>query len=211
MVLEGNMKNWLRIVGILAMAFAVAHCGDSDVRVSTDGGGVRPSPGTFTGTLSDGGSIRIEVGSIEEVVFDCDDEQIQETFSPPREINDDGTFSVKFSDGGRDFHVTGTFRDNNTVDGEINDEDNHCDVSYDAFRGGGGTTATPARTPTGVGPTPTAGSEATATAVDGATATPNDGVTATPGGPTFTPGGGVLTATPGARRRHQDRDARTCR
>jgi hypothetical protein len=182
----------LRVVGILAMALVIAHCGDSDVRVST-GPGVVPSPGTFNGTLSDGGTIRIEVGSIEEVEFTCDGEQIQETFSPPQDIENDGTFSVGFSDGGREFRIRGTFRDNNNVDGTVDDEDNECDVSYDANRGD--VLPTPVRTPTpggeatstpGVGPTSTAGG--------GPTSTPG-GPTSTAGGPTFTPGGGVLTPT----------------
>ena len=143
---------FVRLFMSVAMAMVIAHCGDSDVRVST-GPGTNPSPGTFNGSLSDGGSIRIEVGSIEEIAFDCDDERIQETFTPPQPIDSDGTFNVKFEDGGRDFRVQGTFRDNNTVDGTINDEDNECDVSFDAFRGDGPVpTATPARTPTAGGP-----------------------------------------------------------
>ncbi len=191
------MTKGFRVVGILGMALAIAHCGDSDVRVST-GPGFVPAPGPFNGTLSDGGSIRIEVGSIEEVSFDCDDERIQETFTPPRDIESDGTFNIGFSDGGREFRINGTFRDDNTVDGEINDEDNECDVSYDAFRGGPGQTATPARTPTGVGPTPTGGGGPTATAGGGPTATSGGGPTVTPGpGATFTPGGGGATSTPG--------------
>lgn len=177
----------LRVVGILAMAIAVAQCGDSDVRVST-GPGVVPSPGTFTGTLSDGGTIRIEVGSIEEVEFTCDDEVIRETFTPPRPIDSDGTFDIGFSEGGREFQVSGTFRDNNNVDGTINDEDNECDVSFDAGRGTGGFTPTPARTPT-------PGGGATETPDGGPTST-GGGPTSTAGGPTFTPGGGVLTPTP---------------
>ena len=70
------MKRGLQVIGAIARARAIAHCGDSDVRVST-GPGIVPSPGTFNGSLSDGGSIRIEVGSIEEIAFTCDDEEIQ--------------------------------------------------------------------------------------------------------------------------------------
>jgi len=174
----------------MTLAMAIAHCGDSDVRVST-GPGVVPSPGTFNGSLSDGGSIRIEVGSIEEIAFTCDNEEIQETFSPPQPIDSDGTFNVKFSDGGRDFRVQGTFRDNNNVDGTINDEDNECDVSYDASRGGGFLTPTPQRTPTpgGIVPTATTGDvDPTATAPE--PTDPNATVTPTPatsGGPTGGP------------------------
>lgn len=157
------MKKGFQVAGILAMALAIAHCGDSDVRVST-GPGFVPSPGTFRGELSDGGSIRLEVGSIEAITFDCDDEVITETFTPPQEIENDGTFVLKFSDGGRQFRVEGQFRDNNTVDGVINDENNECDVTFDAFRGDGG--PTPNRTPTPVNST-------------GATTTPG-GLTATP-------------------------------
>ncbi len=191
------MMKGFRVVVILAMAFVIAHCGDNNVSVST-GPGVVPAPGTFTGTLSDGGSIRIEVGSIEEVVFDCGNEQIQETFTPPGKIESDGTFSVGFSDGGREFRVRGTFRDTNAVDGTIDDEDNQCDVSFDASRGVP-TTATPA--PTGVAPTPTG----VAPTPTGVAPTPT-GVAPTPtaGGPTEVgptetpPGGGTArpTATP---------------
>jgi len=173
------MTRGLRMAGALAMALAIAQCGDSnDVRIST-GRGIAPSPGTFTGSLSDGGSITIGVGSIESVTFDCDDETISETFTPPREIDDDGSFSVGFSDGGREFRVEGQFRDNSAVDGTINDEDNECDVSFEAFRGG------PERTPT---PTPTTGGSATAP-----TSTPDTSpiVTATP-----TPTPTATTGTP---------------
>src|SRR5262249_46315851 len=154
--------------GIVAMAFAIAHCGDNDVHVNT-GPGVVPAPGTFTGSLSDGGSIRIEVGSIEEISFDCDGEPIQETFTPPNQIDSDGSFDLKFDDGGCQFRVSGTFHDNNQVDGTINDEENQCDTSFDATRGGVVTTATPARTPTSVGPTPTTNNVATETPVTGET------------------------------------------
>ncbi len=184
------MKKGLRVAGILAMAIAIAHCGDSDVRVST-GPGFVPSPGTFNGELSDGGSITIEVGSIESVTFDCDDEVITETFTPPQEIESDGTFVLKFSDGGRQFRIEGQFRDNNTVDGVINDEDNECDVSYDAFRDGSGGNPTPIRTPTpGGGPTATTGANPTSTGGSGPTPTGGGG------GPTFTPGGGEPTPQP---------------
>src|SRR5688572_9746336 len=99
------MKKGLQVAGLLAMAIAIAHCGDSDVRVST-GPGIVPSPGTFSGPLSDGGTITLEVRSnIESVTFDCDDETISETFTPPRDIESDGSFSVGFSDGGREFRV----------------------------------------------------------------------------------------------------------
>ncbi len=173
------------------MAVAIAHCGDNNVHVSTDVG-VIPSPGTFTGFLSDGASIRMQVGSIEEVAFNCDGAEIQETFTPPKPIDSDGTFDVKFDDGGRKFRIRGTFRDNNNVDGTIDDEDNACDTSYDASRSGG-PTATPARTPTGnvatltpteIGPTPTPGEN------DTPTETPTTDVT--PTGPT--PTGGVSTS-----------------
>src|SRR5262249_55833104 len=101
----------LRIVGLMAMAFAIAHCGDSDVHVST-GGGTNPTPGAFGGTLQrSGGNIFIKVGSIEAIRFDCDNEVTQESFSPAEPVKSDGTFNVSFTDGGRKFRVTGTFRD----------------------------------------------------------------------------------------------------
>lgn len=175
------MTRGLRIVGVLAVAFAVAHCGDSDVRVVADRG-VVPSPGRFTGFMSDGGEITIDVGSIEAISFECDGERIQETFNPPQPIDPDGTFNVKFQDGGRNFRVRGTFRDNNNVDGTVDDADNQCDTSYNAVRGGASTrTPTPAVTPTGnvSGTVPTE--------------TPTSDETETPGGPT---GEGTRTPTP---------------
>ena len=190
----------LRLAGALAMAFMVAHCGDSNVHVTT-GPGIAPSPGTFTGTLSDGGSIQLKVGSIEAVEFDCDNETIQETFDPPKQVDNDGTFDVGFSDAGRKFRVQGTFRDNNNVDGTINDEDNRCDVTFDAVRGN--VVPTPVRTPTGNVPTSTPVAGETSTPVTGETSTPGSGETATPGGgvtATPSPGtsssGGTLTPTP---------------
>lgn len=181
------IKN-LRIAATVAMALAIAHCGDSDVRVSTDSG-VIPTPGTFSGALSDGGTISLEVGSIEEVNFTCDGKEIQETFTPPQPIDSDGTFDVKFQDAGRSFRVRGTFRDQNGVDGTIDDEDNECDVSYAATRGG--TPVTPTRTPSGaVSPsTPTAtGSTRTPDENDSPTATPTATLasSASPTGPTPT-------------------------
>ncbi len=180
--LEGIGMRGLRILGALAMAIAIAHCGDNNVHVSTDVG-VIPSPGTFTGFLSDGASIRMQVGSIEEVAFDCDGASIQETFTPPKPIDSDGTFDVKFDDGGRTFRIRGTFRDNDNVAGTIDDEDNACDTSYEAARSGRPTT-TPTTTPTGKLPTPTP-TETPTTDI-----TPTE-VTPTPTGATMTP-----TATP---------------
>lgn len=174
------MPNGLRLACVIAAALAIAQCGDSDVRVST-GPGFSPSPGSFTGNLSDGGRIRIEVGSIESVTFDCDDETISETFTPPQEVENDGTFVLKFSDGGRQFRIEGQFRDNSTVDGVIDDEDNECDVSFDAFRGG--PEPTPERTSTPVG------------SITDRTATPGSPtVTATP--TTSTSGGSPVTPEP---------------
>lgn len=172
------------------MALAVAHCGDSDVRVDTDGNGVVPAPGTFTGFMSSGGTIRLEVGSIEAVSFECDGEAIHETFEPPQPIDADGTFNVAFEDGGRDFRVRGTFRDQNNVDGSIDDEDDECDTSYDAVRSGFvQPTPTPVITPTGGGSPGTP--VETSTPGDGdPTETPTTGATptgATPTGATKTP------------------------
>ncbi len=171
------MNAGLRVASMLAMALAVAQCGDSDVRVST-GRGIVPPPGTFSGSLSDGGAITIEVGSIESVTFDCDDEVITETFTPPQEIENDGTFVLKFSDGGRQFRIEGQFRDDDTVDGIVNDEDDECDVSFDAFRGGPGRTPTPTATTAGptTGLTITPGTSPTVTA----TPTTSNGTPVTP-------------------------------
>jgi hypothetical protein len=183
------MMKGLRVVGILAMAMGMAHCGGNEVNVST-GPGVVPLPGTFNGTLRDsGGSIRIEVGSIDSVAFDCDNQQIQKTFTPPGQIDSDGTFDLKFSTGNRDFRIRGTFRDNNNVDGTIDDGDNKCDDAYDAGRSG--STPTPVLTPTPGHPTTTPGSSnPTETLTPG----PGDTVTVTP---TNGSTGPTRTATPG--------------
>lgn len=175
------MTKGLRIACEMATALAISQCGDNDVRVST-GPGFAPSPGTFTGPLSDGGTIAIEVGSIESVTFDCDDETITETFTPPQEIESDGTFVVEFSDGGRQFRVEGQLRDADTVDGVINDENDECDVSFDAFRGG--PEPTPRVTATTVGP------------ATGVTFTPGTIVTTTPT-PTVTPSSPPTTGSAG--------------
>lgn len=182
------MRRSLRITGMLAMALAVAHCGGNDVHVTTDRG-VVPSPGTFTGFLSDGGEIAIDVGSIEAISFECHGEEIARTFSPPEQIELDGTFNVKFKDGGRSFRVRGTFIDNDHVNGTVDDGDDECDTSYNAVRAGGGSptrTPTPAITPTGkvttTEPTETPTSEETGeeTPTSEATVTPGPGATETP-------------------------------
>ncbi|MGH7893721.1 MAG: hypothetical protein ACREQL_03585, partial [Candidatus Binatia bacterium] len=169
------------------MAFFVAHCGGNDVRITT-GGGVSPSPGTFVGVTGQGGDIAIQVGSIESIAFECNGANISKTFTPPQPVNADGTFDVTFSAGGRDFHVTGQFTDNDSAQGTIDDGDGHCDTSFDATRIGGATptrTATPAKTPTG---------GVTSTPVE--TGTPEEMPTgATPTGGTPTP---TATSTPSA-------------
>jgi hypothetical protein len=169
-----------RIAGLVAMTFLIAHCGDSSVHIRT-GRGVTPSPGTFTGDTDEGGSIVVVVDSIRSIAFQCDSDPISQTFEPPAQIDSDGTFSVKFTDAGRKFHVTGTFTDQNTLEGFIDDENNHCDTGFTATRGGvTPPTSTPHPTPTGVHETAT--SEPTTV-----------GVTPTVG---ETPTGGVLTPTP---------------
>lgn len=185
-------KAVLRIAGLSMMALFVAHCGDNDVHIRT-GGGVNPTAGIFTGVTDEGGSILIQVGSIERIAFECDGEDISQTFSPAAQVNGDGTFSVRFTDAGREFHVTGTFSDNNNVSGHIDDEDNECDADFEASRGG----AVPTQTPNGSQPTSTPlPGEPTATPLPGEpTATP------LPGDPTSTPLPGdptpTATSTPG--------------
>src|SRR5262245_7730182 len=110
-----RLERGLRVAGLMVLALVIAHCGDNDVNVRI--GGTNPAAGTFVGTTSEGGAITIVVDSIRSVAFDCDDEQIQETFDPPRDIDADGGFSVRFTDGGREFRVHGTFTSNNTVHG----------------------------------------------------------------------------------------------
>lgn len=168
----------LRIVGLLAITLMAAHCGDSDVNVTTESG-VGPSAGTFTGTLDSGGAILIEVGSIDEIRFDCDGEDIHEKFLVPREIKSNGTFDVTVTDGGREFRVIGVFRNNNIVDGHINDPDDRCDDGFEASRSGVVITPTVVRTPTPTGPAPTV----EPTNGDGLTPTP---VVTGSGGESFT-------------------------
>src|SRR5690349_14230811 len=127
-------KAGFRIAGLVAITFLIAHCGDSSVHVRT-GGGVNPSAGTFQGTLDrDDAPITVVVDSIRSIAFTCDGDDISQTFEPAKQIGDDGTFSVRFTDAGREFRVTGTFLDNNTLEGFIDDEDNHCDTGFTAHR-----------------------------------------------------------------------------
>ncbi len=188
-------RRGLRIIGALAMALAVAHCGDGGGGNDNSNDDGSPAPGTFVGALDDGGSILLEVGSIEAIAFDCDDLRITETFSPPRPIDDDGSFSADFTDGGRRFEVRGVFTSADTVEGTINDQENECDTSFDAARGSLPRTPTPVITPTGDTPTtnPTETGGVTATPDGTPTLTPT-ATGATPTGPTAT--NGTPTPTP---------------
>lgn len=169
----------LRLLGIFAAALTVAHCGDGgggggDNDNFDDSGS--PPAGTFFGLLSAGGTIRLEVGSIEAIEFECDGQGIRESFSPPQPIDGHRSFDVRFTDGGRRFRVQGTFASNDAVAGTIDDQDDECDGTFTAARGNqpaptvtptsGGTptstpssghlTATPTTTPSNPGPTCTA-------------------------------------------------------
>jgi len=144
----------LRIVGLFVMTLALAQCGDGGGGGDNESDFGSPPPGTFTGTLSDGGSIRLEVGSIESIAFTCDDQSIQENFSPPRPIDTDGTFAVEFTDAGRKFQVRGEFENDDLVQGTIDDQENACDTTFTATRGGPIQSPTRTRTPA-VGETPT--------------------------------------------------------
>ncbi len=146
-----GMKAALRVASLMAMALFIAHCGDSDVRVTT-GDGLSPAAGTFSGGTGEGGSITIEVGSIKSITFDCEDEVISEIFAPPRPVNSNGSFSVNFEDAGRLFRVTGRFTDNTNGEGEIDDGDDECDTTFDVARQG---VVPPTRTSTPAGPVPT--------------------------------------------------------
>ncbi len=130
-----DRQKMLRLIAVLAMALTVAHCGDGGGGNDNDSDLGSPSPGTFVGGLEDGGSITLQVGSIDAVRFDCDDLEIQESFSPPQPVDADGSFDVEFTDGGRRFEVRGTFTDDDHVEGTIDDHDNHCDTSFSATRG----------------------------------------------------------------------------
>lgn len=145
-------------MGLLAMTLAVAQCGDGGGNDNGSDVG-SPPPGTFTGTLSDGGSIRLEVGSIDEIAFTCGNLDIQEIFSPPRPVDANGRFAIELDDGGHTFQVRGTFQNADAVTGTIDDEEDDCDVSFQATRRGSRTpTPTTAVTPgpsTSDDPTPT--------------------------------------------------------
>src|SRR5438045_3004452 len=134
----------LRAAGFFALALTIAQCGDSSVHVNT---GVDPDPGTFNGFTDEGGAITIDVDSIRRITFECDDDTIENTFSPTEPIKG-GHFDVSFTDAGRKFRVKGTFTSNDNLVGTIDDADDHCDVDFDAVRGVTGRTPTPARTPT---------------------------------------------------------------
>jgi len=147
----------IRIAGLMLMAFALAHCGDSDVNIIVQ----EPiGAGTFEGSTDQGERIVIEVGSIRAIRFGCGDEEIEESFSPAKPVDANGEFDVKFFDAGREFRVRGQFSGNDAVNGRIEDEEDECDTGFDAVRVGGPTrtaTVTPAGgTPTGRTPTPTA-------------------------------------------------------
>lgn len=144
-------KTGLRIAGLLLMAICVSHCGDSSVHIRT-GNGTNPSPGTFTGFTDQGGNLTIQVGSIEAIAFDCEGSPISATFSPPREVNADGTFDVQFSDAGRKFHVSGRFTSNDDAEGIIDDANNQCDTGFTATRSGPPTSPTVTKTPGGQTP-----------------------------------------------------------
>jgi hypothetical protein len=139
----------LRAAGLMLIALAVAHCGDSDVRVRT-GGGVQPAPGTFAGQLAGGGTIIIDVGSIRAIdIEDCDGDDFSDTYSPGLPIGSDGTFTANVDD---EVVVSGQFVTNNEVQGNITGA---CNDTFTATRVGG---PTPTRTPTpvdGATPTPT--------------------------------------------------------
>ena len=188
--MQDATKVSVRIALSLLTALFIAHCGDSSVHIQA-GNGVSPTAGSFAGFTDQGGAIAIQVGSIEAIAFDCDGTPVAETFSPPKQINADGTFDVSFTDAGRKFHVSGRFSDNNNVDGIIDDANNHCDTGFQATRQSG---SVPTRTSSG-GKTPVP----TTTPVEGGpTETAGPGATVTPGGPTETPGPGATpTSTPG--------------
>jgi hypothetical protein len=171
------------------MALLIAHCGDSSVHITT-GHGVNPSAGTFTGTTDEGGTITVVVDSIRSIAFECDSDDVAQTFEPPVQIGSDGTFSVKFKDAGREFHVTGTFTDNDSLEGFIDDANNHCDTGFTAERGGA--PATPTRTPTpggGITVTPT-GVQSTSPGESPETPTP------TPSSPPPSGATTTMTSTP---------------
>jgi hypothetical protein len=121
---------------------------------------------------------------------------ISETFSPPIPLDGDRSFGLEFSDGGREFRVTGQFDGNDQVEGDIDDEDDECDVSFDADRiDGGGTPTAPTRTPSPGASAATPG--ASSTPGTSATTAGTPGATATGGGtpnPTVTGGGPTSTA-----------------
>jgi hypothetical protein len=186
-----------RLLGAVVL-LVVSGCGDGDRNIGT---GVRPQAGLFQGMTGQGGSITIEVGSIERLVLECDGEEYTQVFSPPARVTDGGFFGVTIRDRDRRFDVEGFFDTNDTVDGTIDDHDDVCDMTFSADRRGT-RTASPTTTPTPtvtVEITPGPGTP-TAT-VEEATPSPTPTSTAVvnPGTPTVTftpsPGPGTPTVT----------------
>jgi len=158
----------IRAAGLMALALAVAHCGDSDVNVIGDNG-ADPDPGTFVGTTNNGGVITILVGSIESITMLCNGQTFGGSCNPAVPISDDG--NVSGTCNGLAFDLT--FINNNQVD--INDvsANTSCDGSGSASR--------------------TDEPERTSTPTDGDTPTPTVTPGGTDGSPEVTPTGATPT------------------
>ncbi len=159
----------LRLAGLMAMALAVAHCGDSSVKV-IGGGNIDPTPGTFSGTTGNGGIVTLGIGSVESAILVCAGQTFGGACDPVLPVNEStaiGTCS------GVDVDLTFTTNDKvviNNISAGTN-----CDGSGMANRDTTSSPGTPTVTPTGgMSPEPTF------------TPDPNDTVIVTPGtsGPT---------------------------
>jgi len=163
-----------RLAGLMAMAMAVAHCGDSSVNV-VGGGNINPTRGTFSGTTGNGGIVTLGVGSVESATLVCAGQAFGGACDPVLDVIENtaiGTCS------GIDIDVTFTSNDQVVIN-DISAGTN-CDGSGNATRDTSTSPGTPTTTPTGSVPTPTFT----------ITPDPNDS------GPTMTPGPGVTTPAP---------------
>jgi hypothetical protein len=161
----------LRAAGLMLMAFAIAHCGGSDVTV-VGSGNIDPKAGTFVGTTSNGGVLTIVVGSVDSIVLLCNGQTFGGSCSPPVPVegsNATGTCS------GVTFDVT--FTSNDDVDVNDVSAGTSCDGSGSASR----TPETVLTMTPVIGETPT---PTTTPGASGPTQTPTET------GPTATPSGG---------------------
>ena len=141
----------LRLAGLMAMALAVAHCGDSSVNV-IGGGNINPTAGTFSGTTGRGGIVTLGIGSVESATLTCGGQPFGGACNPV--INVVESTAIGTCSG---VSVDLTFTSNDRV--IINDISGgtNCDGSGAADRDSGSSPVTPTMTPVAgvTPPTPT--------------------------------------------------------